>query len=69
MASRHQGGCHVLMGDGAVKFVTNSIDTGNLNSRPVGVTGGPLAGSESPYGLWGALGSVSAKETRSIEEL
>jgi prepilin-type processing-associated H-X9-DG protein len=28
-SSRHQGGCHVLMGDGAVKFITDSIEAGS----------------------------------------
>ena len=28
-SSRHQGGCHVLMGDGAVKFITDSIEAGD----------------------------------------
>ncbi len=31
-SSRHQGGAHVLMADGAVKFVTDSIEAGNSNS-------------------------------------
>ncbi|MGV3485638.1 MAG: DUF1559 domain-containing protein [Planctomycetaceae bacterium] len=69
MASRHQGGCHILMGDGAVKFVTSSVDTGNTNDRPIGVAGGLPPGSASNYGLWGALGSVAARETRSVDEL
>ncbi|MFG0289249.1 MAG: DUF1559 domain-containing protein [Rhodopirellula sp. JB044] len=68
-ASRHQGGAHTLMADGAVRFVTDSVDCGDTSSRPVGVTGGPPAGAESPYGLWGALGSRASKETRSIDEL
>jgi prepilin-type N-terminal cleavage/methylation domain-containing protein/prepilin-type processing-associated H-X9-DG protein len=62
-SSRHQGGCHVLMADGAVKFVTDSIEAGNSNSAQVRFGGGFLPpGSESPYGLWGALGTRAAKE-------
>ncbi|SMP72252.1 prepilin-type N-terminal cleavage/methylation domain-containing protein/prepilin-type processing-associated H-X9-DG domain-containing protein [Neorhodopirellula lusitana] len=66
-SSRHQGGCHVLMGDGAVKFVTDSIDTGNLSRGQVGVSTAhtdPLSvpGIASPYGLWGALGTRASKE-------
>jgi prepilin-type processing-associated H-X9-DG protein len=63
-SSRHQGGCHVLMGDGAVKFVTDSIEAGNQNSAHVGDGGGLLpSGSQSPFGLWGALGTRASKET------
>ena len=66
-SSRHQGGCHILMGDGAVIFITDSIEAGNryapqVSHRP----GSPPPGSPSPYGLWGALGSRAHKET--IEE-
>ena len=65
-SSYHQGGCHVLMGDGAVVFVTDSIDTG------AGATNGGMVrhngngaqrqGSQSPFGLWGALGTRASKE-------
>ncbi len=62
--SRHQGGVHVLMGDGAVKFMTDSIEAGNQESPGVSTAAGtPPPGSESPYGLWGSLGSRAAKET------
>lgn len=75
MGSRHQGGCHVLMGDGAVVFMTDSVEAGNPTAPPVHmfVGGNPWAGvnstapgSKSPYGLWGALGTRAADET--IEE-
>ncbi|MDB4338522.1 DUF1559 domain-containing protein [Rubripirellula sp.] len=68
MSSRHQGGAHVLMGDGAVIFVTDSIEAGDSSAGMVWLNGtGPQApGSASPYGLWGALGTRASKET--IEE-
>jgi prepilin-type N-terminal cleavage/methylation domain-containing protein/prepilin-type processing-associated H-X9-DG protein len=57
-SSRHQGGCHVLMGDGAVKFITDSIDAGNSGSAQVRPGAAYLEpGSPSPFGLWGALGT------------
>ncbi len=67
--SRHQGGCHVLMGDGAVKFITESVDTGNTSQGPIGTTapGAPPAGSASNYGIWGAAGSIAGRETTSLE--
>ncbi|SMP73300.1 prepilin-type N-terminal cleavage/methylation domain-containing protein/prepilin-type processing-associated H-X9-DG domain-containing protein [Neorhodopirellula lusitana] len=63
-SSRHQGGCHVLMGDGAVKFVTDSIEAGNGTAMPVafGLSGDQAPGSRSPYGLWGSLGTRASKE-------
>ena len=69
-SSRHQGGAHVLMGDGAVKFITDSIEAGN-SSNPMVWLGGTAAtnnqpGAKSPYGLWGALGTRASKEV--IEE-
>ncbi len=46
------------MGDGAVKFVTDSIEAGNSSSQMVHISPyGLPAGSESPYGLWGKLGN------------
>lgn len=66
VSSRHQGGAHVLMGDGAVKFITDSIEAGDSSaamtwwfSRTVNYR----VGETSPYGLWGALGTRATKET------
>nr|WP_315850005.1 DUF1559 domain-containing protein [Rhodopirellula sallentina] len=68
VGSRHQGGCHVLMGDGAVKFVTDSIEAGNQSSPSVGLYDGQLPpGTASPYGLWGSLGTRASKEVISEE--
>ena len=59
--SRHIGGVQVLMGDGGVRFVSESIDTGNQAAYVYGA-GGTGAG-RSPYGVWGALGTRSGRET------
>ncbi len=60
-SSRHQGGAHVLMGDGAVVFVTDSIEAGD--GRASSINFGNNRGKKSPYGLWGALGTRASKET------
>ncbi len=69
-SSRHQGGAHVLMADGAVKFITDSIEAGNSMNPMVrnGVaTGNNVPGAQSPYGLWGSLGTRASKEVISVE--
>jgi prepilin-type N-terminal cleavage/methylation domain-containing protein/prepilin-type processing-associated H-X9-DG protein len=55
-SSLHPGGVNVLMGDGSVSFVTETIDTGNSAATWV------MAG-RSPYGVWGALGSRTGRES------
>ena len=48
-SSRHSGGINVVMADGSVRFISDSIDTGNI--RP-----------PNDYGVWGALGTRSGGE-------
>ena len=59
------------MADGAVIFITDSIEAGDSThecvSRASDVTDpDSVPGSKSPYGLWGALGTRASSET--IEE-
>ncbi len=61
-SSLHPGGCHVLMGDGAVVFITNSIDAGTPNAS---ITRNPSAANSPanhPFGLWGTLGTRAGNE-------
>ena len=58
-ASNHTGGVNVGLFDGSVRFVSNTIDCGNLNTPAVRT--GP-----SPYGVWGALGSPDGGESLSL---
>ena len=69
VSSNHQGGAHVLMGDGAVIFITDSIEAGDQSVIPYGQNGCcdvNTSGRQSPYGLWGALGTKDTGET--VEE-
>jgi prepilin-type N-terminal cleavage/methylation domain-containing protein/prepilin-type processing-associated H-X9-DG protein len=73
-SSRHQGGVHVLMVDGAVKFITDSIEAGNSRGQTIFVqlvatnsVAPALPGSESRFGLWGALGTRAASEVISSD--
>lgn len=49
--SYHTGGVHVLMADGAVRFISDNINAGNYG-----------AGSPANFGTWGALGTISGGE-------
>jgi len=55
--SRHPGGVMGMMADGAVMFVSSFIDAGNPGATS---PSGPAA--QSPYGVWGALGSKNSGE-------
>jgi prepilin-type processing-associated H-X9-DG protein len=55
--SGHPGGVNVAFGDGAVAFISDSIDTGNL-----GVPIAHTSAVPSPYGVWGALGTKAGGE-------
>jgi type II secretory pathway pseudopilin PulG len=54
-SSYHASGVNVARCDASVSFINDSIQCGNLSS--------PAAWQEaSPYGIWGALGSINGEE-------
>ena len=60
-SSRHTGGCHVLMGDGTVKFINENINTG------FSIATEPQADGQSSYGIWGAIGTIAGGETIGVD--
>jgi prepilin-type N-terminal cleavage/methylation domain-containing protein len=71
--SYHTGGAHVCMADVGVKFITSDIDTTNPNpltsgtalTAPckIGANATSNWTSASPFGTWGAMGTMGAGET------
>jgi prepilin-type processing-associated H-X9-DG protein len=56
--SYHPGGVMGVMADGSVRFINETINTGNLATAWV-------AAGPSPYGVWGAMGSIDGGEALS----
>jgi type II secretory pathway pseudopilin PulG len=66
--SSHSGGVNLVLCDGATRFVSNTIDVGSeLNLPPGGTATTPEAPTaNSRYGVWGAMGTPSGKESKSL---
>ena len=58
-SSYHKGGVNVAMGDGSVRFISETINCGNSSQAGIAVS---YIG-ESPWGVWGAMGSINGGES------
>jgi hypothetical protein len=74
VTSYHPGGVNVCMGDGTVHFVSDTINCGNqgfnLSTTTTGFSTSPSGhrepSGESPFGVWGAIGTINGGETKSL---
>ncbi len=53
----HVGGANGAWGDGAVTLIAETIDSGDLTVSALN-----LQSEQSPYGIWGAAGSINGAE-------
>lgn len=60
-SSRHTSGVNVLMCDGAAKFINESIFAGDQTATSA------LMNGESPYGVWGGLGTIAGHEEVALD--
>ncbi len=63
--SYHPGGVNAALADGSVRFIAETINTGNLSCRDPSRVDPCMTGQipgTSPYGIWGALGSKDGSE-------
>jgi prepilin-type N-terminal cleavage/methylation domain-containing protein/prepilin-type processing-associated H-X9-DG protein len=58
-SSNHTGGVNTALADGSVRFVSETVDYGNLAAAQP--SDGP-----SPYGVWGAFGTIAGGETKPL---
>jgi len=60
--SYHTGGVNVAMADASVRFVSETVNFGNVTTLiTIDRNTGP-----SPFGVWGAMGSMAGGEATSL---
>jgi prepilin-type processing-associated H-X9-DG protein len=59
--SYHAHGVNTAFADGSVHFIMETINSGDINDTTI-----PLNSGISPFGVWGALGSINGGETVEI---
>ncbi|MDR1385176.1 MAG: DUF1559 domain-containing protein [Planctomycetaceae bacterium] len=59
VTSNHTGGVNIGLLDGSVRFISDTINSGDLNA--IVISSGP-----SPYGAWGELATINGGEAVSV---
>ncbi len=62
VTSNHSGGVNAVFVDGSVRFISETIDCGDQTCA----TDPSDSIGESPFGVWGAIGSISGGEASSL---
>jgi prepilin-type processing-associated H-X9-DG protein len=67
-SSWHNGGVNCALVDGTVKFVSETVDCGVMSDplSYVDHTNWEPNGQPSPFGIWGAYGTIDRGESKSL---
>lgn len=60
--SSHSGGVNITLGDGSVKFVSDTVNAGSITDTTTLNTDG----GKSNFGVWGAMGSIGGGESEAL---
>jgi type II secretory pathway pseudopilin PulG len=66
--SNHSGGVNGLLGDASVRFISETINCATAGTPGQNFNGGGnnQPKGESPFGVWGALGSINGGESTAL---
>ena len=67
VTSFHSGGVNAGLGDGSVRFVSDTVNSQTAGvTQPTGTAATDPTSGQSPYGIWGAMGTVSGGESTTL---
>jgi len=65
-SSNHTGGVNAAIADGSIHFISDTINCARAGTDGQNTAGNAQLSGPSPFGVWGALGSINGGESDSV---